>query len=284
MFRDDIERDDTALLSAIYQAVGDSSIPVDIITTGRWELTALVADTFQSGRIFLAGDAAHTLPPNRGGYGANTGIHDVHNLAWKLAAVLGGRSSSGLLDTYDAERRPVALLRHDQIFVRADYKVHLDAKAAVGGKIDDDAMEFGQIYFSNGFVGVDGDLPRARKPDEWAGQPGTHLPHFWVERDGERVSILDFVGQKSWTLISASGKWETVLLGVNERSRNTIRSVRVDDQLKEFQQAFSVCETGAALIRPDGYIAWRSNGMPTNAVDVSREVLGQVAFEVGSTE
>ncbi|KAJ6064374.1 hypothetical protein N7499_013054 [Penicillium canescens] len=284
MFRDDIERDDTDLLSAIHQAVGDSSIPVDIITTGRWELTALVADTFQSGRVFLAGDAAHTLPPNRGGYGANTGIHDVHNLAWKLAAVLGGRSSSGLLDTYDLERRPVALLRHDQIFVRADYKVHLDAKAAVGEKIDDDAMEFGQIYLSNGFVGVDGDLPRARKPDEWAGQPGTHLPHFWVERGGKRVSILDVIGQKSWTLISASEEWETVLLGVNERSRNTIRSVRVDDQLKGFQQAFSVCENGAALIRPDGYIAWRSNGMPSNAVDVLREVLGQVAFEVGFTE
>jgi hypothetical protein len=110
------------------------------------------------------------------------------------------------------------------------------------------------------------------------------LPHFWVERGGKRVSILDVIGQKTWTLISASEEWETVLLGVNERSQNTIRSVRVDDQLKGFQQAFSVCETGAALIRPDGYIAWRSNRMPSNAVDVLREVLGQVAFEVGFTE
>jgi 2-polyprenyl-6-methoxyphenol hydroxylase-like FAD-dependent oxidoreductase len=282
MFRDDIERDNAALISAIYQAIGDTSVPVDIITTGRWELTALVADTFQSGRVFLAGDAAHTLPPNRGGYGANTGIHDVHNLAWKLAAVLAGRSSEGLLETYDAERRPVALLRHDQIFVRADYKVHLDAKSVAGEKIDDDAMEFGQIYVSKGFVGVDGDLPCAKKPDEWAGQPGTHLPHFWVERDGERFSSLAVVGQNSWTLISASEDWGKVVLSVNGKSRSAIRSVRLDEQLKVFRGAFSVSETGAALIRPDGYIAWKIEEMPSGPFGVLVEVLSQVAFEVNA--
>ncbi|KAJ5319975.1 hypothetical protein PENANT_c040G03671 [Penicillium antarcticum] len=164
MFRDDMERDETALFSAIHQAIGDPSIPVEIITTGKWELTALVADTFHSGRVFLAGDAVHTLPPNSGGYGANTGIHDVHNLAWKLAAVLNGRASPGLLDTYDAERRPVALLRHDQIFVRVDYKVHLGTNAVAGEKIDDNAMEFGQIYISRGFVDVNGDLSLRRNP------------------------------------------------------------------------------------------------------------------------
>ncbi|KAJ5753559.1 uncharacterized protein N7511_007712 [Penicillium nucicola] len=282
MFRDDIERDGTALLAAIYQAVGDSSVPVDIITTGKWELTALVAETFQSGRVFLAGDAAHTLPPNRGGYGANTGIHDVHNLAWKLAAVLNGRSSPKLLDTYDAERRPVALLRHDQIFVRADYKVHLDTKTATGEKIDDDAMEFGQIYSSEGFIGVDTGIPRARKPDEWAGQPGTHLPHFLIKSNEERVPILHVVPRKSWTLISASAEWETVLSSVNGMSRNTIRSVRVDDQLEEFQQTFSISETGAALIRPDGYITWKVEEIPVNPIDVIMATLCQVAFEGNS--
>lgn len=70
----------------------------------------------------LTGDAAHQLPPNRGGYGANTGIADAHNLSWKLASVLNGQSSPALLDTYDAERRPVALLRHDQIFARSDFR------------------------------------------------------------------------------------------------------------------------------------------------------------------
>ncbi|KAJ5702797.1 hypothetical protein N7488_010345 [Penicillium malachiteum] len=160
MFKDEIKRDDETLRAAIYQAVGTTSFPLEIITTANWELTALVADIFQSGRIFLAGDAAHTLPPNRGGYGTNTGIHDVHNLAWKLAAVLSGQSSAELLDTYDAERRPVALLRHDQIFVRADYKVHLQTVTPAGEKIDDDAMEFGQIYLSKGIIGSSESLPK----------------------------------------------------------------------------------------------------------------------------
>src|SRR3954451_23229052 len=92
-----------------------------VITTGRWVLSALIADRFSSGRVFLAGDAAHTLPPARGGYGANTGIEDAHNLAWKLAAVLEGKSRPELLESYDAERRPIAWLRHDQIFARQDY-------------------------------------------------------------------------------------------------------------------------------------------------------------------
>ena len=280
MFRDDVERDETALHSAIYQAIGDSSVPVEIITTGKWELTALVADTFQSGRVFLAGDAAHTLPPNRGGYGANTGIHDVHNLAWKLAAVLSGLSSPDLLSTYDAERRPIALLRHDQIFVRADYKVHLDVATPAGEKIDDDAMEFGQLYLSDGFVGSDYSLPRAMKPDEWAGQPGTHLPHFYVSKDGAELPLLDIVGQKSWTLISATDEWETALLEVNKSSCITINSVRVDSELQNFQQAFGVYKTGASLIRPDGYIAWRMAEIPPNASECLRAVLAKVSFEI----
>jgi putative polyketide hydroxylase len=76
------------------------------------QLSAWIADKYSSGRVFLAGDAAHTLPPSRGGYGANTGIDDAHNLAWKLAAVLQGEAQEGLLDTYDAERRPIGKLRY----------------------------------------------------------------------------------------------------------------------------------------------------------------------------
>ncbi len=70
-------------------------LDIELLTTGRWELAALIADRFSAGRVFLAGDAAHQLPPNRGGYGANTGIEDADNLAWKLAAVVSGQSRPG---------------------------------------------------------------------------------------------------------------------------------------------------------------------------------------------
>lgn len=72
----------------IIKAIGRNDLDIEIITSGRWELAALIAKTFSVGRIFLAGDSAHTLPPTRGGFGANTGIQDAYNLAWKLAAVI----------------------------------------------------------------------------------------------------------------------------------------------------------------------------------------------------
>jgi len=140
---DDVPRAEAALLVAIQRAIGRNDLPVEIVTTGRWHVSALIADRFASGRVFLAGDAAHTLPPNRGGYGANTGIEDAHNLAWKLAAVTSGLSTPQLLESYDAERRPIAWLRHQQIFARTDFRQF--ANASEQTIIDDAAMEFGQL-------------------------------------------------------------------------------------------------------------------------------------------
>lgn len=289
MFYDDIERDEKALRSAIHAAIGRSDVPVEIITTGRWELSALIADTFRSGRIFLAGDAAHTLPPNRGGYGANTGIHDVDNLAWKLAAVLSGKSTPELLNTYVTERRPVAQLRHDQIFVRSDYKMRRSTEVGAGELIDDDAMEFGQIYKSKGFIDVDDNLPPAKKPDEWAGQPGTHMPHFWAtNRDGKKVSIHHIVGRQEWTLVSETEEWANVVAQVNERSSVKVQLIQIggrDVQLADrevFRNALGLSDKGASLIRPDGYIAWRITDMPPEPVGVLNAVLAQVAFTTSS--
>lgn len=125
-----------------------SDLKIEIITTGRRVLSAFIADTFSAGRVFIVGDAAHTLPPACGGYGANTGIEDAFNLTWKLASVISGASTPKLLDTYDAERRPIAWLRHEQIFTRQNYAAIAtddDKKVAI---IEDDAMEPGQLYQS----------------------------------------------------------------------------------------------------------------------------------------
>ena len=108
---------DERCIELVRAGLGDENLPVEIDNVMKWEATAEVADKFQEGRIFLVGDAAHEMPPY-GGYGGNTGIHDAHNLAWKLAAVLGGKASDRLLASYDAERRPVAAFTVEQAFSR----------------------------------------------------------------------------------------------------------------------------------------------------------------------
>lgn len=92
----------------IHSTIGSRAVDVEIDAIGTWAMTAQVADRFADGRIFLVGDAAHRFPPT-GGYGTNTGVQDAHNLVWKLRAVLNGQAGAALLDTYEMERRPVAI-------------------------------------------------------------------------------------------------------------------------------------------------------------------------------
>jgi 2-polyprenyl-6-methoxyphenol hydroxylase-like FAD-dependent oxidoreductase len=241
----DGDRDHTEaeLRAAITRAIGRADLPVELLTTGRWELSALIADRFRDGRVFLAGDAAHTLPPSRGGFGANTGIEDAHNLACKLAAVLGATAGEGLLDTYDAERRPIAWLRHDQIFARQDYRA--DPGAHGGATIyPDAALELGHLYRSAAVIGAGPELPPAATPEAWRGQPGTRAPHVWL---APNLSTLDLV-QRGWVVFSDDGRWGPT-------------TTRIDSTALA---AFGLAPGGAALVRPDGYIAWRAATLPVD--------------------
>lgn len=270
MFSDDQERDTAALTAQIELAIGRSDLPIEIITTGRWELTALIADSFRSGRVFLAGDAAHTLPPARGGYGANTGIEDAHNLAWKLAAVLAGQSKPELLDSYDAERRPIAWLRHDQIFARPDYRAQAQGVSDGVAIIDDDAMEFGQLYRSRAVIGATAALPPALRPEQWAGQPGTRAPHAALA-DGR--STLDLCG-RSWVVVASDEAWREA--ATRARAELGI-DVRFEPISPELHPLFGIGTSGAALIRPDGYIGCRSADVPVDPAQLLTAALAHLA-------
>jgi hypothetical protein len=284
MFSDDAERDDAALERCIAKAIGQSDLPIEIITTGRWELGAVVAERFSMGRVFLAGDAAHCFPPTRGGFGANTGIHDAHNLAWKLAAVHAGTSTPALLDTYDAERKPVAWLRHQQIFARPDYKREAQGFAEGEAIIDDDALEFGQLYRSNAVLGAGEELPVALRPDEWAGQPGTRAQHLWVVRDGQKVSTLDLFGG-GWVLIAEDPRWKVAAEHASAALATHVAFIGVGSDVvfadgSAFQSAFGVGPQGASLVRPDGHIAYRSTDLPADPAATLVDALRQVAASV----
>ncbi len=281
MFADDEERDEDALRGAVTRAIGRSDLEIEIIVPGRWELSALIADRFASGRVFLAGDAAHTLPPSRGGYGANTGIEDAHNLAWKLAAVLSGESKPHLLDTYDAERRPIAWLRHQQIFARDDYKPYAVGVAGNVPIIDDQAMEFGQLYRSTAVLGAGDDLSPAMRPDQWAGQPGTRAPHLWVSQDAERLSTLDLF-QREWVLLADDDRWvpAAAQAGALLNVKLKCLCIGIDFHPSDrdaFRAAFGLNAAGASLVRPDGYVAWRSIDLPADVSPMLTEALGRVS-------
>jgi hypothetical protein len=230
--------------------------------------------------VFLAGDAAHTLPPNRGAYGANTGIEDAHNLAWKVAAVLTGESGPDLLDSYDAERRPIAWLCHQQLFARVDGQ-------DPGGPVeqvpllDDQAMVFGKLYRSGAVLGADDELPPARRPDEWAGQPGTRAPHLWLASADQQLSTLDLL-QGGWVLLTEAEHWVDATGRAAERVGVPVSVHHIGARLRPaepdaFRRAFGLTPGGATLVRPDGYIAWRCRDLPTDPADALADALGRVA-------
>jgi putative polyketide hydroxylase len=259
---------------------------ITLITTGKWDIGGFIANRFSSGRVLIAGGAAHALPPNRGGYGANTGIADAHNLAWKIAAVVGGKSDPALLETYDVERRAVAEVRHDQIFAREDYRKFVKDRDWPGKGVevlDDVSMEFGQLYRSGSIMGGKmADGPAAVRPEEWKGEPGIRGPHVALRKDKELISILDLFGH-TWVVLSKDLFWKAVAEAVANRYGFDIRFHRIgvdlaEDKAGDFERLYGLDSTGMALIRPDGYIAWRSVSNTSDAHKAFKNAFSQVSY------
>jgi 2-polyprenyl-6-methoxyphenol hydroxylase-like FAD-dependent oxidoreductase len=255
MLSDGKERSRDELSAAVRRALG-SDMPFDIVTTGQWEMAGRIADRYSAGRVFLAGDAAHQLPPTRGGFGANTGIDDVWNLAWKLERVGSGASPISLLDTYSAERQPIGLLRHQQTFSRPDYAHWVGDALKPDALFSNDAMEFGQLIRSSQVIGAPSELPAAASPGEWKGQPGTRAPHVWIMKSEVRISTLDLFGRE-FVFLTANRAWSA---GVKVFD---LKVVEVDADVHflteaSFSDVFGVGAEGATLVRPDGVVAWRT--------------------------
>jgi putative polyketide hydroxylase len=175
-------------LELLRAAIGVPGIPVVIENIATWRAEANCADRFRDGRVFLAGDAAHVVPPN-GGYGGNTAVQDAHNLAWKLALTLAGVAGPGLLDTYDAERRPVGQLTVEQAFTRYVTRVapYLGTENTQP-IVDDFSMEIGYRYDSPAVVLEPGSPPLHEHPRESAGRPrGARTAR--LPRAGRRAAV-----------------------------------------------------------------------------------------------
>ncbi|MGH3136492.1 MAG: FAD-dependent monooxygenase [Gaiellaceae bacterium] len=230
----------------VREALGAPALAIEIENVQQWNACADWAERFQEGRVFLAGDAAHNMPPT-GGFGGNAGVADAHNLAWKLALVLDGSAGPGLLETYDAERRPVAELTVEQAYTR--YVVRLDPELGtddIQPFVADPPIELGHRYHSSAVVAEsDDDGAIHENPHEPSGRPGTRAPH--VELNGG--STLDLFGQ-GFVVLSASDAW------CRAAEAASIETHRID--APAFGEAYGVGAEGAVLVRPDGFIAWRA--------------------------
>jgi len=250
----------------VARGAGRADLKADLVDARPWEVAALVAETFQRGRVFIIGDAAHVMPPP-GAFGGNSGIHDAHNLAWKLAMVLHGAAGSGLLDTYDAERRPVieataaqALARLQQWF--KDPAGRLPPAVPI---VDDYDVVFGQRYETAARATErPGEASAFAHFRALAAQPGTRAPHVWIERAGERISTLDLF-DRTFVLLARDPSWRDAAQSVGEHSRIALPCycfgeggdlVDVEGRLNSVYGIGA----GAVLVRPDGFVAWRSDG------------------------
>jgi hypothetical protein len=224
-----------------------------------------LARELQRGRVFLVGDAAHLMPPN-GGFGGNTGIHDAHNLAWKLAMVLKGAADPRLLDSYEAERKPVAKFTVEQAYTR-----YVTRTATYLGATDyeplahDFNVELGYIYQSPAIAPDNDDGKGHDDPRLTLGRPGARAPHLFVERDGKRTSTLNLFGRNFVLLAGADGEaWcaagriEAGRLSSLQLDIYRVGSPDLADLENRFCATYGLSPTGACLVRPDGFVGWRA--------------------------
>lgn len=258
----------------VQAAIGTDSIPIAIENIMHWKAAADTAEVLQNGRVFLAGDAAHVMPPN-GGFGGNVGVQDAHNLAWKLAFVLKGFAGPQLLSTYGTERRPSGAFTVEQAYSRYVLRTATNmSKDGLQPIAPDLNIEMGYVYHSDAIVPEDGNDTRVHdNPRESKGRPGTRAPHVWLQRRNEKISTLDLFSRNFALLAGPEGHaWAEAayggakLLGI-DLDVHKIGENGLTDLLGGCPAAYGISPAGAVLVRPDGFVAWRA----TTADDASAE-------------
>lgn len=258
-------------------ALGLPDIEIEIKSILPWESAMRVVDNFQHGRVFFAGDAAHQMPP-WGGQGANSGIADMHNLAWKLAAVFKGQATPALLASYNAERHPVDYLAADESAAAADESGLMAFGQTPKGPPPNflERMPRMQGYYKyeqpSPAIIAEKEAAPSLDPLGLDGRPGTRAPHAWIEKQGQRLSTLDLFGTAFVLLTGAAGAaWCEAAQAVAQNLDIVLHSYRIGpdgdllDPESKWQQKVGIETNGALLVRPDGYVAWRTHEFTDNA-------------------
>jgi 2,4-dichlorophenol 6-monooxygenase len=322
--------DDEDMRGRINRSLGLPDLAVDLHSISHWYIRSVVADRFRSGRCFLVGDAAHRIPP-WGALGLNTGVQDAHNLAWKLAAALDRPDLSTLLESYELERRPIAVAVAANSL--ANFQAHGDvvdvalgldpvAGPAAGwsalGRLFDDGpdgdpargavqaamsvldkefhahgVELGMSYPA-GLVAREPGQPEGCVPDDLlvhhpTTSPGHHLPHTWLDGPRGRASTLDLQEPGRWLLLvdEADEAWRAALADAASPIAASVDVVAVGPTREwrsgpDWAQLREVGSSGALLVRPDAFVAWRAAALPADPAATLHDVLGQLSGVPGT--
>jgi hypothetical protein len=278
--------DDATCIELINKAVGRSLQDVTICNTSPWIMSSQVAKQYRQGRVFLVGDAAHRFPPT-GGLGLNTGVGDVQNICWKIAAVKNGWAEPALLDSYETERKAVAEVNSAQslhnalkLFDLLGYlygenpalnKQHFDRicreslnsselLAAIEVQrphFDSLRLQLGYSYSDDAQRGESGgEIDISDYRPNYA--RGSSLPHFWLKAEsGVAVSLLDLLARDRFTLLVKFGQqgWQETLKKFDVPMHCLHEGIDFAGLHEAWGEQSALASVGALLIRPDGHIA-----------------------------
>ena len=266
-------KDNFDFVACLHEAAG-AKFEVAFDHIGFWDLRIAIADQWRRGRVFIAGDAAHSHPPY-GGYGINTGFEDARNLGWKLAAVLQGTGGARLLDTYEEERKPVfestardfieKSIADDRTFVRnfdpkrdrATFEAKWKERTS-GARGEVNAFE--PNYRGSSIVaGSPGAKSNALGAHTFKAQPGHHLAPRPLSGGG---NVHDKLGD-DFALIALDARGQAV-----EAFQRAAQALKIPLTIIRDTFAGGREEYGARLIlvRPDHFVAWAGNDGDAGAV------------------
>ncbi|MEU3345147.1 FAD-dependent monooxygenase [Streptomyces sp. NPDC006700] len=278
---------DARITDHIRAAAGVRDLDVEITGRAPWHAADRVANSYRDGRVFLIGDSAHEMPPT-GAFGSNTGIQDAHNLAWKISGVLRGWADPALLDSYEAERRPVAQSTSARATIQAAREQHpgYSARTASNDTADLMTVALGYRYASRAVVGANADDPVIPDVLSLNGEPGSRAPHLLVTRDGETISTVDLY-ERSFVLLCGGPGWHTAARTAGARLNVPLDVHSIGDGAEydldtggdaDWSSAHGVTPEGAVLVRPDGFVAWRAEA---ETADMEKELTGALLQILG---
>ncbi len=273
----------------IRSAVGIEDLSITVTNIAPWQSQGAVIDRFRVGRVLFVGDAAHVVTP-AGGLGMNTGLLDVQNLAWRLAAIVRG-ATERLLDDYESERRSEALL-----IVEATVENLRRAQSATGIRTEGirDLWSHPQHGITLGYtLNSDSVLPDGSALPEVENayldyvpnaRPGSRAPHLWLDKAAAR-STLDLFGLHFVLLTGGAGRdWLQAADDIRVAAPVRLDAYDVgnlaytDKIYRAWLTLYGIDESGAVLVRPDGTVAWRqahaSGDALQNLADALYQILG----------